>query len=901
MRFLFLTPLGTKRHCHPVGRIAEVLRRIGHEYHVFIRENTRVELGGSPVLSKNGVYVKQLEQTIDTSCVSRLHNNVTSKSFQAESIIQRSDEAMVHKFTSVYSPDALLCCIDDLITSDDPIFQTAIHTAQNSLLFSLVPSGNNQSLLIDAKTGEKAHLPIDSDEKLSEMIQKVVLNQLDSKKSRVVLRQIINANADTIRMLENHAVAEISTAAPQSKQTNIPLVSLSGTLGEIESIKDNDVVFGDALWLKGWIDFSDPEIKCLIIHINESVHRCYPSAIRGDLAEKLDKPNVLSFEALLPIADEGSRLNIKVNLLSKNGREHGWKKIFLWNNDSIPRHYKTPVVLGSAQLIIADTEKFLKGNVCTEGYCLNAIRLFQFGITVGEQVWDETSLSSKNEFSFVLYPTFNQKYPVHVWLELSNHSPVFWIRLEPAQHDYHSQSTFNFLQIATGQVVIGEQLKFGVSTESKAERIEAFINGITIKDCMANHDQYDFDTSLSCHSNNLLVEVIDNKGQYGSCQLWRHPQDPSSKKALTTISIPGSARIQRSQCNNGDKSVGQKKVVVIRKSPAPTDELYILAPLKLFVDRNQISLTIVDTDANSMADSEKDAVLQPGAIVIVSRYITEDWIGRLTRKRDYLGPIFYLMDDDVAAAEDSRWLPGGYRTRMMNVAHGEFQTMLNLCDRFIVTCDFLQRRYKSEKTDLLEPPYLHIPESMSHLRSDRSIRIAYHGTMVHRDDVAAIAPALRYVHDKYSNTKIQIVMGDYVPSALKGLPRVETVPAMPWDEYKLFIRKAYAHIALAPILSTPYNLGKSVVKIMDIASLGAVGLYTRSEPYTKYISNGIDGYLLENDPIMWQKSLSWLVERPDEIRKMAFKGQDLAHKIGNIERLREYWKQQLDIVENNLK
>jgi len=179
---------------------------------------------------------------------------------------------------------------------------------------------------------------------------------------------------------------------------------------------------------------------------------------------------------------------------------------------------------------------------------------------------------------------------------------------------------------------------------------------------------------------------------------------------------------------------------------------------------------------------------------------------------------------------------------------------------------------------------------MSHLDDLSEIRLEYHGTQVHRADLDAISAALVWVHDNYPNVRIRTYMGRYAPARLRNLDRVEIVPDIPWEDYKRAVAESPAHIALAPMLETPYNKAKSFVKIMDIARLGAVGLYTRRPPFEDVITHGENGMLLENDGLLWRYALCWLIENPEEIRRMALAAQDLANNLGDVERLSAYWR-----------
>lgn len=882
MRFLFIAPLSAKRHCRGISSLASILNELGHDCHAVVREVTRVRYKDAYVLSRNERYVEDLRMSLGPNGCSKLHSHLTTNAHASETILLETDIARISALSVGFAPDAVIHCIDDLVSENDAILAASPKPAKSQRLFRLINSEGSGNVLVDVETNTCMPAKLDSPQELKRLLLDNVLRPLNSERSHANLRAVLNAHAQLLEQLASESLTPERKAAEGVKGTS---ATLSGTAGEVESVKDGDVIFGDTLWIKGWIDFSSVEAKCLLVQVNDTLHRVYPGSVRGELAVQRKNHNILGFDARVPITQEGARLAVKIKLLSKDGLEHGWKKFFVWSNNSVPAKYRTPVLTGQATVTDISEARAVEGAIGTDGYALRAVRALQAGAVVGIVAFEPSRSAVREPFCITLSGAYDESAPLHLWVDLEEDQSVYWMRTGRTDGGTAVLSLLN--GDPEGHVVHDGSINVGLAAGTGGGLVQAYVNGVAAVELDTRDGFQSVALPIEKHGNSLCLELRGADGSVARRQLWRHLDEPLTRATLSAITIqqPGySIGGLRNQ-----PAVNRRTILVIRKAAAPTDELYILAPLRRLARHHRLDIQIVDTDNEARTDAERERVLLPGTVVVVSRYITDEWIVKLTAKAHTLGHIVYLMDDDVASAEDAKWLPGGYRDRMMRVAHGEFQTMVNLCDRFIVTCDFLARRFASPKTDLLEPPYLHPPKHLDHLDDKSSIVIAYHGTLVHRDDVAAVAPALRQLHDKYPQVRIQIVMGSYVPSALKGLSRVEIVPAMPWEDYKRFIDKTRAHIAIAPILETPYNLGKSVIKIMDIAALGAVGVYTRSEPYTKYIDNGVNGFLVENDPLMWQKTLAWLVERPDEIRRMAQNAQDLAGRIGAMSILEDYW------------
>ena len=252
------------------------------------------------------------------------------------------------------------------------------------------------------------------------------------------------------------------------------------------------------------------------------------------------------------------------------------------------------------------------------------------------------------------------------------------------------------------------------------------------------------------------------------------------------------------------------------------------------------------------------------------------------------------MDDDVPAAIDSPALPVLYRQRMDEVTLLDFQAMLRLADHFVVTSERLLRKYDSPKTRLLHPPCLRFPGSMAHQDVQRPVRVAYHGTDAHREDIHFLSGALTQLAQKLgARTEVEIFSTFRFPTTL---PNIRFVKPKPWPQYIEHAQRNPAHIAVVPLLSTPYNLGKSIIKMHDTAALGAVGIYSKTPPYDGVVRDGEDGLLVANDPGLWYQALKLLVEQHALRQTLARGAQERARRDFSPSATAEFWEALLGIA-----
>ncbi|MFA5122268.1 hypothetical protein [Zavarzinia sp.] len=336
------------------------------------------------------------------------------------------------------------------------------------------------------------------------------------------------------------------------------------------------------------------------------------------------------------------------------------------------------------------------------------------------------------------------------------------------------------------------------------------------------------------------------------------------------------------------------RVILVRPENHPTDELYVTAPLRSLVEKKVINFILIDTNDEEIDGIDRNIELRSGDAVIISRYITAKWAKRLIDAKNGI-KIIYIMDDDVAAAIDTVGLPAAYRRRMTEAALFDFQFMLRLCDVFVTTSPFLMRKYSSSKTRFLEPPYFREPKSLDHLLKTDKIKIVYHGTDTHKDDIGFIMPELQKLGERNENIEISIITRFRIHSE-NGKRAIRTIRPMPWPEYVQYTRENPAHISLAPVLDTAYNRGKSIIKFYDAASLGAVGVFSKVEPYTDVVRDGRNGFLVENCPHRWFDILQLLVRNPSIIRETAIEGQMDAKKRGDISARTAFWIRELALT-----
>jgi hypothetical protein len=168
--------------------------------------------------------------------------------------------------------------------------------------------------------------------------------------------------------------------------------------------------------------------------------------------------------------------------------------------------------------------------------------------------------------------------------------------------------------------------------------------------------------------------------------------------------------------------------------------------------------------------------------------------------------------------------------------------------------------------------------------------LTFHGTAIHQADLAAITPALIAVHNARANVRIELVTSGQIDPGLKRLPRVVQRRAMSWRRYRLMVERSTRHIMLVPLMDTPFNRGKSHVKVLDAAGLGAAGIYAARSPYADVVVHGRSGLLVDDDIAAWRDAILALVDDWARARAIAADGQLLARRIGDPSLAVAFWR-----------
>ena len=143
--------------------------------------------------------------------------------------------------------------------------------------------------------------------------------------------------------------------------------------------------------------------------------------------------------------------------------------------------------------------------------------------------------------------------------------------------------------------------------------------------------------------------------------------------------------------------------------------------------------------------------------------------------------------------------------------------------------------------------------------SKNTINILYAGSVDHTESVRKyIVPVVEKLHDEFMNVVTFTFIG--VDPKLEELKNVTYIKYFDqYDEYKKFTKNGNFSIGLAPLNTGEFYKCKYYNKFIEYTSVGAVGVYSNSEPYTLIIEDGKNGFLCDNTFESWYDKLKYLI------------------------------------------
>lgn len=217
--------------------------------------------------------------------------------------------------------------------------------------------------------------------------------------------------------------------------------------------------------------------------------------------------------------------------------------------------------------------------------------------------------------------------------------------------------------------------------------------------------------------------------------------------------------------------------------------------------------------------------------------------------------IFFCDDDLFHLPKDLPNIP--YRRRML-------AKCLRYANMMITNSEFFaKQQYQNsiEKRYFLINTIVDSSEMVSH-KDNKVTKFLYAGSVTHKTLFEKlIAPIFDELVNKYGKSISFTFIGVHPEvESYQDKTNIEFYPSMPLEKYREFVKANNFDYGIAPLVGNDFTKCKYFNKYLEYSLSGVVGIYSKVEPYTFVIKNGENGYLVEDDPKEWLKTLESIIE-----------------------------------------
>ncbi|MEM7212043.1 MAG: hypothetical protein AAF479_09130, partial [Pseudomonadota bacterium] len=265
--------------------------------------------------------------------------------------------------------------------------------------------------------------------------------------------------------------------------------------------------------------------------------------------------------------------------------------------------------------------------------------------------------------------------------------------------------------------------------------------------------------------------------------------------------------------------------------------------------------------------------------------------------------LIYMIDDDVEAGTRDPSLPFLYRQKLRMVEQPAERRLTRTAGVAVVASQALARVYAPlMETHVLRPYWSEPFASLDHFDmldgSDAMVDLAYLGSIVHKNDLEFLLPVLACLLARHQNLRIHVPERHVLPLAFDQHPRVLRIPGLGWTAYRDGLQDRRYHIALYPLLDTPFNRARSLNKLIEHAVVGAAPIYSAGWTENASEAHGISAIRVPNRLHAWAEAASALIRAPQRAREIARGAQRLAARLNDPRPQRQLWHRLFELKES---
>ncbi|QDL91140.1 hypothetical protein FDP22_04695 [Paroceanicella profunda] len=259
--------------------------------------------------------------------------------------------------------------------------------------------------------------------------------------------------------------------------------------------------------------------------------------------------------------------------------------------------------------------------------------------------------------------------------------------------------------------------------------------------------------------------------------------------------------------------------------------------------------------------------------------------------------LVYFIDDAWRAAGADLSLSRFWRGKMKLVEGRAAAFYIPRAEHVVVSTEALlpAARAAAPQAALhcIDPYWSEPLADAAHFDEGEGLEIVFLGAQLHGADLAFLLPALGAVLKAVPQARFTLSAGHALPPDWEGHPQLRRIPGLRWRDYRAGLTGRRFHLALYPLLDTPFNAGRSRNKIIEHAVVGAAPLYSDTWPEGREAAAAGAGLALPNRPEDWAQALIRLAADRAALRALAAAARAHAEAINRPDRQRALWERLL--------
>jgi glycosyltransferase involved in cell wall biosynthesis len=313
------------------------------------------------------------------------------------------------------------------------------------------------------------------------------------------------------------------------------------------------------------------------------------------------------------------------------------------------------------------------------------------------------------------------------------------------------------------------------------------------------------------------------------------------------------------------RSLSELKVLAGCDSPASTiSDIRIQTPLGKLAERHQWTLKVLAFDNISSSD------IAWADVIIIQRgsnYVVEQIVSSCHSCRK---PVIYDVDDLLVE------MPTFLRHHGYTKNRRHIQSIIRSCHLVTVTNFRLGEALRSLNPNHAVCPNYFEPNAAAVFPKQAPIASTPVQLIIAAGDklrVDMLAMALHQLHRKYGNGLLIHGIGAIAePLAATGIPFIKH-EAIPYKDFIRYVGGFSNAIGVLPLDDSIFSSCKSPIKYFDYTRAGLPCICSDVFPYKDEIRHKENGFLCENTPEAWSRTLSEAIEAPELRQSVAMQAQ----------------------------